>query len=92
MSDDAVVHKSCGECAKLRTPLCYRPDYCVGKRYSDFQQAKPWKKCEDCGGPMRRIRTRHPVKNVVITEITCADCGLEADDRREYMVRKRKGI
>lgn len=33
---------------------------------------------------MRRNRTHHPVKNVMITDLKCVDCGLEAEDRREY--------
>jgi len=85
MSDEFSMSKSCGECGKLRTALCARPDICVRQSYIDFSRAKPWKKCEDCGGPMRRIRTNHPTKNIVITDLECADCGLVAEDRREYL-------
>jgi len=81
--------KTCGECAKLRTSLCFRPDYCVNHGYTDFARSRPWKKCEICGGNMRRIRTSNPSKTVVITDIVCADCGLQAEEWREY---RRKGV
>lgn len=80
--------KTCGECAKLRTPLCVCPDNCVNHGYSDYTRSRPWKKCEHCGGDMRRIRTTHPSKTVVITDIVCVDCGLQAEEWREY---RKKG-
>ncbi len=92
MSTDSFVrHKSCGECAKLRTALCVRPDYCVGHGYSDFSRSKPWKKCEKCGGPMRRIRTDPNLSETVTkTEVVCADCGWYGDDMREWIPRGYK--
>jgi hypothetical protein len=79
------MNKSCGECGKLRTGLCTRPDYCVQHGYSDFAPSRPWKRCENCGGAIRRIRTDHPSKNVCVTDLRCADCGLVAEERREYI-------
>jgi hypothetical protein len=34
---------------------------------------------------MRRIRTDHPSKSVCVTDLRCADCGLRAEERREYI-------
>jgi len=79
-----MMDRSCGGCGKLRTPLCSKPDICVQNGYSNFDRLRPWKKCEKCGGDMRRIRTANPSKALVITDIVCSDCGLQAEEWREY--------
>ena len=91
MSDDFVVHRCCGECRKLRTDECKRPDWCVEHNYGDFSFFKPWEKCEQCGGPMRVARTDPNLsKTVLKTEKICADCGWSGDDMREWIPRGYK--
>jgi hypothetical protein len=80
--------KNCGECAKLRTTSCTRPDHCVRQGYNDFSKSKPWKKCSECGGQMRRVRTDpNQSETVVKTEVVCVDCGWYGDDVREWIPR-----
>ena len=79
------MKKHCGECAKLKSELCDQPDQCVQGGYKYFSRSKPYKKCEDCGGPMRRIRTDNPSRVLVITDLECSWCGLKAEERREYI-------
>jgi len=84
------MKRSCGECAKLRTNLCI-PDQCVTHNYKNFSQKKPWKRCERCGGPMRRIRTDpHLSKYVVKTKIVCADCQASGVELREWIPDKKE--
>ena len=82
------IQRNCGQCAKLRTPFCDRPDECVSHEYKDFRQTKPWKTCRKCNGPMRRLRSDPVSETLVITHLRCADCGLEAKESREYIETK----
>jgi len=88
------MNKHCGNCGKLRSPLCVAPDECVPYGYKNWARMKPWKKCEKCGGKMYRVRTDpNQSETVIKTEVVCADCGWSGEDVREWIPKgfKKKG-
>jgi hypothetical protein len=89
------MQKSCGECRKLMTDECRRPDHCVGHGYCDFGQARPWEQCPYCGVKFKRPRNRK-IGTVIITDLVCPnpDCKgrvdgvpVKGEDRREFVLR-----
>lgn len=73
------MRKSCGECRKLRTEECRRPDYCVRRGYCDFGgYGKPRidKECSNCGAVLKVQKTR-PIENShsILTWKYCPVCG-----------------
>lgn len=85
MGDEFVINKSCGECSKSGTRLCYRADHCVQHGYKDFSNkaTDPFKYCCECWdnrrtvSRLRRMRNRRPRGDqaLVNTELLCPICG-----------------
>ncbi len=70
---DGFDKKSCGECAKLRTEFCTRPDACVKSGYKYFQDpyTLPEKFCPICGARWKRPRSRRMSDNYRVIELEC---------------------
>lgn len=70
------MKKSCGECRKLRTNDCVRPDHCVSHGYSDFCQYRIGKMCPTCRVSLL-VQKTNPISgsNVVYTTKYCPVCG-----------------
>lgn len=68
--------KCCGECRKLRTNECCRPDHCVQHGYCDFAYHRLDKQCPLCGVDLF-VQKTEPIKrsNVVYTTKICPVCG-----------------
>jgi len=88
------MQRSCGECRKLRTNECRRPDYCVSHGYSDFSPHRIGRVCPVCNIGLR-VRKTDPVKNsnVVYTTKYCPACGYRVKitfDAQELPFLKKK--
>ena len=79
--------RSCGECRKLRTDECRRPDQCVLGGYKYYARVRNWRNCEECGARLKTIRSDQITENLSEIDVVCPECGLTAIIRREYIRR-----
>lgn len=72
-----MIDKSCGECSKIRTEFCTRPDECVIGGYKDFQDpyALPEKFCQKCKTRLKRPASKKLSDNYRVVRLVCPACG-----------------